>query len=101
MSTLYDLLEQMIEKGASDLHISTGSPPRIRVDGKLMAIHAEPLNPPETKALCYSVLTDTQKQKFEEQKELDLSYGVPGLGRFRVNIYLQRGSVGTAVRALP
>ncbi len=101
MSTLYDLLKIMIEKDASDLHISTATPPRIRIDGKLAPIEAEPLTPAETKALCYSILTDTQKHKFEENNELDLSFGLKGLSRFRANIFMQRGSVAGAFRMIP
>ncbi len=101
MATLYDLLRIMIEKGASDLHISTGTPPRIRVDGKLMPIDAPPLTPPDTKSLCYSVLTDTQKHRFEENNELDLSFGVKGLSRFRANVFMQRGAVAGVFRIIP
>jgi twitching motility protein PilT len=101
METLYDLLKIMIDKGASDLHISTGTPPRIRVDGKLVPLDRAPLNPAETKALCYSILTDTQKHKFEENNELDLSFGMKGLSRFRANIFLQRGAVTGAFRMIP
>ena len=75
MATLYDLLKLMIESNASDLHITTGTPPRISVDGKLMPIKEPALTPAETKALCYSILTDTQKHNFEENNELDLSFG--------------------------
>jgi len=77
LGTLYDLLKIMIERNASDLHVSTGTPPRIRVDGKLTPLTNEALAPAETKALCYSILTDTQKHKFEENNELDLSFGSP------------------------
>ena len=101
MATLYDLLKQMLEHGASDLHISTGTPPRIRVNGSLKSIAGEPLQPAETKALCYSILTDTQKHKFEEQNELDLSFGVKGLSRFRANVFMQRGAVAGAFRMIP
>jgi twitching motility protein PilT len=101
MSTLYDLLKQMLELGASDLHISTGTPPRVRVNGSLKILGGERLGPGETKALCYSILTDTQKHKFEEQNELDLSFGVKGLSRFRANIFMQRGAVGGAFRMIP
>lgn len=101
MATLYDLLKVMIERNASDLHISTGSPPRIRVDGRLAPLEGEPLGPPDTKALCYSILTDTQKHKFEEENELDLSFGVKGLSRFRANIFMQRGAVAGAFRTIP
>lgn len=101
MATLYDLLKQMLNHGASDLHISTGSPPRIRVNGSLKTIGEEPFTPAETKALCYSILTDSQKHKFEEKNELDLSFGVKGLSRFRANIFIQRGAVGGAFRMIP
>lgn len=101
MATLYDLLKIMIEKGASDLHITTGTPPRIRVDGKLIPLDETPLTPAESKALCYSVLTDAQKHKFEGKNELDFSFGVKGLSRFRGNIFMQRGSVAGVFRAIP
>ncbi len=101
MATIYDLLKVMIEKGASDLHITTGSPPRLRIDGKLIPLDHEPLTPVETKNLAYSILTDAQKHKFEENNELDLSFGVKGLSRFRGNIFMQRGAVAGAFRTIP
>jgi len=101
MSTLYDLLKLMLEKDASDLHISTGTPPRIRINGQLAPINDQPLAAAETKALCYSILTDSQKHKFEEQNELDLSFGVKGLCRFRANVFMQRGAVAGAFRMIP
>ncbi|HSB31355.1 MAG TPA: type IV pilus twitching motility protein PilT [Candidatus Sulfobium mesophilum] len=101
MASIYDLLKTMIEKGASDLHITTGSPPRLRVDGKLIPLDDPPLTPVETKALCYSILTDSQKHKFEENNELDLSFGVKGLSRFRGNVFMQRGAVAGAFRTIP
>jgi len=101
MATLYELLKMMIEKNSSDLHITTGSPPRLRVDGKLISVDNPPLNPSDTKALCYSILTDAQKHKFEESNELDLSFGVKGLSRFRGNIFMQRGAVAGAFRTIP
>lgn len=101
MATLYDLLKMMIEKNASDLHITTGSPPRLRIDGKLVNVDHPPLAPADTKALCYSVLTDAQKHKYEENNELDLSFGVKGLSRFRANIFMQRGAVAGAFRTIP
>jgi len=101
MATLYDLLKIMTEKGASDLHITTASPPRVRIDGKLVPLDHPPLTPADTKALCYSVLTDAQKHKFEESNELDLSFGVKGLSRFRGNIFMQRGAVAAAFRTIP
>jgi len=91
----------MIEKGASDLHITTGSPPQLRIDGKLVPLDHPPLSPAETKAMCYSVLTDAQKHKFEENNELDLSFGIKGLSRFRANIFMQRGAVAGAFRTIP
>jgi len=101
MATLYELLKMMIEKNASDLHVTTGSPPRLRIDGKLVNIDHPSLNPADTKALCYSVLTDAQKHKYEENNELDLSFGVKGLSRFRANIFMQRGAVAGAFRTIP
>lgn len=101
METLYDLLKIMIDKNASDLHISTGTPPRLRIDGKLAPLDRSELTPAETKALCYSILTDTQKHKFEENNELDLSFGMKGLSRFRANIFMQRGAVAGAFRMIP
>ncbi|GMT46815.1 MAG: twitching motility protein PilT [bacterium] len=101
MATLYDFLKTLIEQGASDLHITTGSPPRLRIDGKLAPIDYPPLTPAETKTLCYSVLTDAQKHKFEEHNELDLSFGVKGVSRFRANIFMQRGAVAGAFRTIP
>ena len=101
MASIYDLLKIMIEKNASDLHVTTASPPRLRIDGKLVPLDHPQLSPVETKALCYSILTDAQKQKFEEHNELDLSFGVKGLSRFRGNIFMQRGAVAAAFRTIP
>lgn len=101
MATLYELLKVMIEKGASDLHISTGTAPRLRIDGKLMTLDQTSLISSETKSLCYSILTDAQKHRFEEDRELDVSFGVKGLSRFRANIFLQRGAVAGAFRTIP
>ncbi len=101
MSNLYQLLQTMIEKGASDLHITTGSPPQLRIDGRLVPLDHPALNPAETKQLCYSVLTDAQKHRFEEESELDLSFGLKGLSRFRANIFMQRGAVAAAIRQIP
>ena len=101
MASIYDLLKIMIEKGASDLHLTTASPPRLRVDGKLVPLDHPPLTPVETKSLCYSILTDAQKHKFEEHSELDLSFGVKGLSRFRGNVFMQRGAVAGAFRTIP
>ena len=98
---LHQLLKAMIEKGASDLHITTGTPPQLRIDGELVPLRVPPLSPVDTKQLCYSILTDAQKHKFEEENELDLSFGVKSLARFRANLFLQRGAVAAAFRTIP
>lgn len=98
---LHQLLKAMVEKGASDLHITTGSPPMLRIDGELVPLKVPPLSPVETKQLCYSILTDAQKSRFEEENELDLSFGVKNLSRFRSNIFMQRGAVAGAFRTIP
>jgi twitching motility protein PilT len=98
---LHQLLRAMIEKGASDLHITTGSPPLLRIDGAIVPLKLPPLSPVETKQLCYSVLTEEQKITFEKSKELDLSFGVKNLSRFRANIFMQRGAVSGAFRSIP
>ena len=100
MIELQKLLEVMIEKKASDLHITTGSAPQFRIDGKLLTLDSTILAAADTKRLCYSVLTDAQRHKFEEDSELDFSFGIKGLSRFRGNIYLQRGAVAGAFRAI-
>jgi twitching motility protein PilT len=101
VANLHQLLKAMVDKGASDLHITTGSPPQLRVDGELVPLKMAPLSAVETKQLCYSVLTDAQKAKFEEDNELDLSFGVKQLARFRANVYMQRGAVAGAFRTIP
>ena len=95
-----DLFSLVVDNDASDLHISTGTP-RLRIDGKLELLDHPPLTPADTKALCYSVLTDAQKHRYEENNELDLSFGVKGLSRFRANIFMQRGAVAGAFRTIP
>ncbi len=101
MANLHQLLKAMIEKGASDLHLTTGTAPQLRIDGKLHPLRMPPLSPPETKQLCYSVLTDAQKHQFEETNELDLSFSVQKLSRFRANVFVQRGNVAGAFRSIP
>jgi len=101
MVNLQDLLKNLIEKGASDLHLTTGVPPVLRLHGRLIPMETPPLVPAETKSLAYSILTDAQKHKFEEEKELDFSFGVKGLSRFRANVFLQRGAVAVAIRTIP
>ena len=99
--TLHQLLKAMVDKGASDLHITTGSPPALRIDGSVVPLKLPPLGPVESKALCYSILGEEQKIQFEKTSELDLAFGVKGLSRFRANIYVQRGAVAGAFRTIP
>src|SRR5512139_1840982 len=91
----------MTEMGGTDLHVTTNSAPQIRVDGKLRPLDLPPLSAVETKALVYSVLTDQQKHRFEENLELDFSFGIKGLARFRANVFNQRGAVAAAFRTIP
>jgi len=98
---LHQLLRAMIEKGASDMHLTTGAPPLLRIDGQIIPLKLEPLSAVDTKQLCYSVLTEEQKIEFEKRKELDLSFGVKNLSRYRANIFMQRGAVSGAFRAIP
>ena len=101
MLTLRDLLEQMVTKKASDLHLTAGVPPEFRVDGAIHPGDSEPLTPDTTAQLVYSMLSDEQRKRFETTKELDLSFGIKGLSRFRANVYLQRGCISTAIRQIP
>jgi twitching motility protein PilT len=101
MVNLHQLLKILVESNGSDLHITTNSPPQMRVDGKMTPMDFPPLNQVETKQLCYSVLTDAQKHKFEEENDLDLSFGVKGLSRFRGNIFIQRGALAGVFRVIP
>src|SRR3989475_3709178 len=99
--TLSELLKKMIEMGGSDLHLTTNSSLRVRVHGKLRPIDMAPLSAADTKSLAYSVLTDAQKHRFEENLELDFSFGLKNLARFRGNIFNQRGAVGAVFRTIP
>src|SRR5881392_4005054 len=101
MTTLPELLQMMVEMDGSDLHIATNTPPQIRVNGRLQRLALPELQPSETKGLVYSVLTDTQKKRFEETLELDFSFGIRGLARFRCNLFNQRGAVGAVYRLIP
>jgi twitching motility protein PilT len=103
MSTLnlHVLLKAMVDAGATDLHITTGTPPQVRIDGDLVPLKTHKLSPEETKQICYSILNDKQKHRFEEELELDLSFGIKGLARFRGNLFMQRGEVGGAFRLIP
>src|ERR1051326_2722123 len=100
-ASLSDLLRKMLEMSGSDLHITTNSPPQVRVHGHLQPLDMPPLTPAETKQLAYSVLTDAQKHRFEENWELDFSFGLKGLARFRGNLYNQRGATGAVFRVIP
>ena len=100
--TLPDLLKKMTDQGGSDLHLSTNSAPQVRVHGHLAPLSGFPvLTPSDTKRLAYSVLTDSQKHRFEENLELDFSFGLKGMSRFRANIFNQKGAVGAVFRAIP
>lgn len=101
MFVLNDLLNLVIDNEASDLHLTVGSPPVIRVDGELITTDLDVLTPMDTRSLIYSMLTSEQQKEFEEKLELDLSYSVHGFGRFRVNVYKQRGCIGAAFRVIP
>src|SRR6478752_9283587 len=101
MATLPELLQTLVDNNGSDLHITTQTPPQIRVHGKLQTLDLPVLGPSDTKALAYSVLTDAQKKRFEETLELDFSFGIRGLARFRCNMYNQRGAVSAAYRQIP
>ena len=98
---LQALLKAMLDKGASDLHITSGSPPRLRIDSELVRLQTDPLTPVDTKTLCYSVMNDAQKLRFEEDLEIDFSFGIRGMARFRANVYLQQSCVAGAFRLVP
>ncbi len=95
------LLRQMFEKGASDLHLTVGAPPTIRLHGDIKALEFEKLRPETCQQIIYSILTDEQKEKFERENELDLSFGVEGIGRVRMNVFRQRGAVASVLRQIP
>ncbi|MBP1687299.1 MAG: twitching motility protein [Deltaproteobacteria bacterium] len=99
--SIQSFLEYVVQHGATDLHVSTDSPPLMRVDGALTPLPLPPLTANETRSLCYSLLTDSQRHRFEEHSELDFSFGLRGLSRFRGNLFLQKGTVGGAFRLIP
>jgi len=101
MATLPELLKTLVDHNGSDLHLTTNTPPQIRVHGKLQTLDLPVLGPVETKALAYSVLTDAQKKRFEEMLELDFSFGIKGMARFRCNVFNQRGAVAAVYRVIP
>ena len=101
MYTLEELLQALVDRGASDLHLSAGAPPKLRIDGDLIDASTENLTPNDTKRLVYSVLSAEQIAKFEKELELDMSFGIAALGRFRTNVFQQRGAVGGVFRLIP
>jgi twitching motility protein PilT len=101
MINMNDLLLLMAQKKASDLHLTVGAPPTLRIDGEIVQTALEKLTPDICQRLIYSLLNDQQKQRFEKENELDISFGIKGLGRIRMNVFRQRGSVGAALRSIP
>ena len=99
--TLEQLLKVMVDKGASDVHISAGSPPLLRIDGAVHRLNLAPLTPGETKLLCYSVISEEQRATFESKHELDFSFPIPNVSRFRANLFMQRGTVAGVFRQIP
>lgn len=95
------LLRTMVDQDASDLHITSGVPPEFRIQGKMVKVKADPLTPAETKELCYSVLTDAQKTEFEKALEIDFSFGIKDISRFRGNLFFQKGGVAGVFRKIP
>jgi len=100
MATLPELLQTLVDNQGSDLHLTTQTPPQIRVHGKLRVLDLPPLGAADTKTLAYSVLTDAQKKRFEETLELDFSFGIRGVARFRCNVFNQRGAVAAVYRVI-
>jgi twitching motility protein PilT len=100
-ATMHQLLKTLVDQGGSDLHVTTNSPPQIRIDGKMIPLQLPPMTAAETKQLIYGVLTESQKHRLEEALEVDFSFGVKGLARFRANVFFQRGAVAGAFRTIP
>jgi len=101
MINMSDLLLMMVQKRSSDLHLTSGVTPMLRIDGEIIATPFEKLTPDLCQRLIYSLLTDQQRQVFEAKSELDLSFGIKGVGRVRMNVFRQRGSVAAALRSIP
>jgi len=101
MITLHQLLKAAVKQGASDLHIVAGSPPVLRVEGRMVRVKAPDLSSDDTRSICYSILTDSQKSRFEATKELDFSFGIKAMARFRANLFFQRGAVSGVFRRIP
>jgi twitching motility protein PilT len=101
LTDLTGILKTLAEKGASDLHLSADSAPHMRIDEKLIPCDYDALSSDDIRSLIYAILTDEQKKDFEENFELDMSFGLKGIARFRANVFYQRGNIGAAIRALP
>lgn len=101
MINLQQLLKTVVKQNASDLHLSAGSAPALRIDSRIVRVKSKDLTPDDCRNLCYSVLTDEQKARFEQERELDFSFGIKGMARFRVNLFFQRGSVSGVFRRVP
>jgi twitching motility protein PilT len=101
MAALRQMLEEMVRRKASDLHLTAGLPAQYRVDGDIISSQTEVLTPEMTKQLAYSILNEEQRKRFEIDKELDFSFGIKGLSRFRANVFLQRGVTTVAIRQIP
>lgn len=101
MISLHALLEEMTHKGASDLHLTAGVPPQFRIDGQIVPSDHEVVTPEVSESLAYSLMKEEQRKRFEQTKELDLSFGIKGLSRYRANVFLQRGVVTMAIRTIP
>jgi twitching motility protein PilT len=99
--TMHQLLKTLVDQDGTDLHVTTNSPAQIRIHGKMVPLQSPPMSSAETKSIIYSVLSDSQKHRLEEDLELDFSFGVKGLARFRANIFFQRGAVAGAFRLIP
>src|SRR5687767_4801079 len=99
--SMMQLLQAVVEKGASDLHLTSGTAPLLRIDGSVFPLKLPPLKNVEVKQLIYAILTEEQKIKFEKTSELDFSFGVPNLSRFRGNVFVQRGSIAGVFRRIP
>ena len=101
MVSMHELLKKMAERNASDLHLTTGSPPLFRINGRLIPSDAESLSPEQVQKLVYSIMNEAQKKIFEQKKEVDFSFGVQNLSRYRANVFLQRGCCTCAIRQIP
>ncbi|MBD3242459.1 MAG: PilT/PilU family type 4a pilus ATPase [Chitinivibrionales bacterium] len=101
MANMHDMLRNMVDKMASDLHLTAGLPPMYRIDGKLTPFSTERLVPDDVLKLCYSIMNEHQRKIFEQKKEVDFSFGVQSLARFRANVYVQRGCASAALRVIP